>query len=75
MNQHTTGANGELAGSDVRVIHKTQRKINVVGINGHELAGLDVVTAARVLNRKISMIFPQYLAVVVLITLAVLKSD
>ena len=30
------GANGGLAGSDMRVIHKTHRKVNVVGINDHQ---------------------------------------
>ena len=40
------GANGALAGSDMRVIHKTQRKINIQGIDNHEVTGLDVVTAA-----------------------------
>ena len=40
------GANGGLAGSDMRVIHKTHRKINIQGIDNHEVTGLDVVTAA-----------------------------
>ena len=44
------GANGGLAGSDMRVIHKTQRKINIQGIDNHEVTGLDVVTAATLLN-------------------------
>ena len=38
------GANGGLAGSDMRVIHKTHRKINISGIDNHEVTGLDVVT-------------------------------
>ena len=38
------GANGGLAGADMRVIHTTPRKINIVGIDDHELTGLDVVT-------------------------------
>ena len=41
------GANGGFAGSDMRVIHKTHRKINIQGIDN---AGLDVVTAATLLN-------------------------
>ena len=40
------GANGGLAGADMRVIHTTPRKINIVGIDDHELTGLNVVTAA-----------------------------
>ena len=40
------GANGGLAGSDMKVIHKTNHKINIVGIDNHELTGLDVVTAS-----------------------------
>ena len=30
------GANGGLAGSDMRVLHKTQRKISIQGIDNHE---------------------------------------
>ena len=44
------GANGSLAGSDMRVIHKTHRNINIQGIDNHEVTGLDVVTAATHLN-------------------------
>ena len=40
------GANGGLAGSDMHVIHKTHHKINIQGIDNHEVTGLDVVTAA-----------------------------
>ena len=45
-NQHLVdcGANGGLAGSDMHVIHKTHRKINIQGIDNHEVTGLDVVT-------------------------------
>ena len=44
------GANGDLARSDMRVIHKTHRKINIQGIDNDEVTGLDVVTAATLLN-------------------------
>ena len=44
------GANGGLAGSDMRVIHKPHRKINIQGIEIHKVTGLDVVTAATLLN-------------------------
>ena len=36
------GVNGGLAGSDMRVIYKTNRKINISGIDNHEVTGLDV---------------------------------
>ena len=57
------GANGGLAGSDMRVIHKTQRKINIQGIDNHEITGLHVVTAATLLNTsqgKVIGIFNEY---------------
>ena len=44
------GTNGGLAGSDMRVIHRTYCKINIQGIDNHEVTGLDVVTAATLLN-------------------------
>ena len=44
------GANGGLAGADMRVIHTTPRKINIVGIDDHELTGLNMVTAAALLD-------------------------
>ena len=46
------GANGGLAGPDMRVIHTTPRKINIVGIDDHELTGLNVVTAAALLDTQ-----------------------
>ena len=46
------GANGGLAGADMRVIHTTPRKINSVGIDDHELTGLNVVTAAALLDTQ-----------------------
>ena len=57
------GANGGLAGSDMRVIHKTHRKINIQGIDNHEVTGLDVVTTASLLNTsqgKVIGIFNEY---------------
>ena len=56
-------ANGGLAGSDMHVIHKTHRKINIQGIDNHEVTGLDVVTAATLLNTsqgKVIGIFNEY---------------
>ena len=46
------GANGGLAGADMRVIHTTPRKINIVGIDDHEVTGLTVVTAATLLDTQ-----------------------
>ena len=50
------GANGGLAGSDMRVIYKTHRKINISGIDNHEVTGLDVVTAATLLNTSLGKV-------------------
>ena len=47
----------------MRVIHKTHRKINIQGIDNHEVTGLDVVTAATLLNSsqgKVIGIFNEY---------------
>ena len=46
------GANGGLAGADMRVIHTTPRKISIAGIDDHELTGLNVVTAATLLDTQ-----------------------
>ena len=57
------GANGGLDGSDMRVINKTHRKINIQGIDNNEVTGLDVVTAATLLNTsqgKVIGIFNEY---------------
>ena len=57
------GANGGLAGSEMRVIYKTHRKINISGIDNHEVNGLDVVTAATLVNTslgKVIGIFNEY---------------
>ena len=40
------GANGGLAGSDVRNLSRSSRKCTVTGIDSHELQGLDVVQYA-----------------------------
>ena len=37
------GANGGLAGSDVRILSRSSKKCTVTGIESHELQGLDVV--------------------------------
>ena len=45
------GANGGLAGADMR-IQTAHRKINIVGIDDHELTGLHLVTAAALLDTQ-----------------------
>ena len=37
------GANGGLAGSDVRILERTGRTVSVTGIDNHELPGLDML--------------------------------
>ena len=44
------GANGGLAGSDVRVLKTSPRQCTVIGINNHELPGLDIVPCGALLN-------------------------
>ena len=46
------GANGGLAGDDMRVLQTTHRKINIVGTDDHEHTGLNVVTAAALLDTQ-----------------------
>ena len=57
------GANKGLAGPDMRGIHRTYRKIKIQDIDNHEVADLDVVTTATLLNtsqEKVIGIFNQY---------------
>ena len=45
------GANGGLAGSDVRVVStSSKKKVDAIGIDNHKVDGLDVVTAAGVIK-------------------------
>ena len=46
------GGNGGLAGASMRVLQKNHRKINIVGIDDHELTGLNVVTAAALMDTQ-----------------------
>ena len=58
-----SGANCGLARSDMFVIDKTGREINILGIYKHELTSLDVVTAASLLKSnqgKVIGIFHEY---------------
>ena len=45
-----TGANGSLAGSDVRILSRSSRKCAVTGIDSHELQGIDVVQCAALVE-------------------------
>ena len=57
------GANEGLAGPDMRGIHRTYRKIKIQDIGNHEVADLDVVTDATLLNTpqgKVTGIFNEY---------------
>ena len=44
------GANGGLAGSDVRILSRSSRKFTVTGVDSHELQGLDVVQCAALVE-------------------------
>ena len=44
------GANGGLAGSDVRILSRSSRKCTVTGIDSHEIQGLDVVQYAALVE-------------------------
>ncbi|KAL7562904.1 hypothetical protein ACA910_000277 [Epithemia clementina (nom. ined.)] len=44
------GTIGGLAGADVRVLSRSERKISVTSIGNHELSNLDLVTCAGIIN-------------------------
>ena len=57
------GANGGLAGSNVRILERTGRTVSVTGIGNHELPGLDLVTCAALLHTndgKVILIMHEY---------------
>ena len=57
------GANGGLAGSDVRILERTGRTVSATGIDNHELPGLDIVTCAALLHTnhgKVVLIMHEY---------------
>jgi len=57
------GANGGLAGEDIRVIEHTLRKADISGINDHTVVGLPIVTAAGVVHTSagpVCLILHQY---------------
>ena len=57
------GANGGLAGSDVRILSRSSRKCTVTGIDSHELQGLDVVQCAALVETNhgiVNLIMNEY---------------
>jgi len=57
------GANGGLIGDDARILNKTMRKVDISGIDNHQVTGLDVVTAAGLVRADkgfIILIMHQY---------------
>jgi hypothetical protein len=40
------GANGGLAGGDVRVLERSDRRVSITGIDNHQITGLHIVTCA-----------------------------
>ena len=48
------GANGGLAGDDVRIVHKSEhpRTVDVSGIDNHEITGLPIVTVGGVVQSQ-----------------------
>ena len=69
------GANGGLAGADVRVLERTGRKVSVTGIDDNELPGLDEVTCVALLQTnhgKVNMLIMNMLTMVGVIPLILL---
>ena len=57
------GANGGIAGEDVRIINKTRRQVNVQSIDNHQIVDIPIVTAGAVIptqHGKVIGIFHQY---------------
>ena len=46
------GANGGVAGSDVRVIAKTNRRVDIQGIDNHRMVDIPIVTAGGIVNTQ-----------------------
>ena len=57
------GANGGLAGADVRVIARTDRKVNMSGIDNHQMTNLSIVSTGGVVQAncgEVIIIMHQY---------------
>jgi hypothetical protein len=46
------GANGGIAGDDVRIIHESGRQVDVQGIDNHQIVDIPIVTAGAVVNTQ-----------------------
>ena len=57
------GANGGIAGADVRVIEKLHRQVDVQGIDNHQITNIQIVTAGgvtRTQRGEVILILNQY---------------
>ena len=57
------GANGGLAGSDVRILSKSSRKCTVTGIDQNQINGLDIVQCATLVKTNhgyVNLIMNEY---------------
>ena len=57
------GANGGIAGSDVRIINRTNKSVNVRGIDDHQITDIPIVTAggvAQTQKGEVIVILHQY---------------
>ena len=57
------GANGDLAGSDVRILSKSSRKCTVTGIDQNQIKSLDIVQCAALVNTNqdyVNLIMNEY---------------
>ena len=57
------GADGGLAGSDMRILYKSSRKCTVTGIDQHQINGLDIVQCATLVNTNhgyVNLIMNEY---------------
>ena len=50
------GANGGLAGSEVRILSRSSRKCTVTGIDSHELQGLDMIQCAALVETNLVVV-------------------
>jgi hypothetical protein len=46
------GANGGIAGDDVRIIHESGRQVDVQGIDNHQIVDIPIVTAGAVVSTQ-----------------------
>ena len=61
------GANGGLAGSDVRILERTGRTVSVTGIDNHELPGLGIVTCAALLHTTMAKLLSSCMSMPIMV--------